>query len=497
MSFRRSLALVATLFVTISLRSAGAFSDASKPVSPNIVWVIVEDMSDHFSCYGESSIRTPNVDRLAEEGVLFRNAFVTAPVCSTCRSALITGMYQTTIGAHHHRSGRGTVRLRLPEGVRLIPEIFREAGYWVSNGNEDVLDPAKPGTKTKRLRVGKTDYNFEYSPNLYDGPDWKDRAAGQPFFAQIQLRGGKARTLKTPDPVSPDRVKLPAYYPEDPVIKEDWAHYLNSVMNTDIAVGKLVARLKREGDLANTFIFFMTDHGISHVRGKQFVYEEGMKIPLIVRGPGIPEGQQRDDLVLQIDLAATSLALAGLKIPAHLESVDLFARDYSPREFVVSARDRCDETVDRIRGVRTARYKYIRNFLPDRPYLQPNAYKDNKKILIAMRRLHAEGKLNEAQSLIMRTSRPKEELYDLKTDPLELNNLAGSPEHEKVLVRHRRMLDDWIRGTGDKGMASEPAAMYDSDMKVYLDTMKIRNPGRVEEISGNITLMKKWAAAGK
>lgn len=487
--------LIAACF--LSYPCAAADDSTSGSAQPNIVWVVVEDMSDHFGCYGETTIKTPNVDRLASEGVLFRNAFVTAPVCSTCRSALITGMYQTTIGAHHHRSGRGTVKLQLPKGVRPIPELFREAGYWVSNGYEEILNPARPGTKTRKPRPAKTDYNFEYDPKLYDSPDWKGRANGQPFFAQIQLRGGKGRTLDTPNPISPEKVKLPPYYPDDPVIRDDWAKYLNSVMNTDIAVGKLLARLKRDGDMKNTFIFFITDHGVSHARGKQFVYEEGMKIPLIIHGPGLNAGQKRDDLVLQIDLAATSLALAGIKIPSHLESVDLLADDYSPRKFVVSARDRCDETVDRLRGVRTARYKYIRNFLHKRPYLQPNAYKDNKDILKAMRRLHAAGKLNEAQSLIMRTSRPREELFDLKNDPLELNNLAGSPEHRRILAEHRAMLEAWIQKTGDKGMLAEPAAVFDSDMQVYLDKIQKRDRKRFEEISRNIALMKKWAADGK
>ena len=498
-------ALLRSVFLFLGLVAATsrpsscvAFDDSTSGLSrPNIVWVVVEDMSDHFGCYGETTIKTPNVDRLAAEGVLFQNAFVTAPVCSTCRSALITGMYQTTIGVHHHRSGRGIVKIQLPTGVRPIPVLFKEAGYWVSNGYEEILNLARPGTKARKPRPAKTDYNFEYASTLYDNSDWKGRAKGQPFFAQIQLRGGKGRTLDTPNPISPDKVQLPPYYPDDPVIKDDWAKYLNSVMNTDIAVGKLFARLKRDGDLKNTFIFFITDHGISHARGKQFVYEEGMKIPLIIHGPGLNAGQKRDDLVLQIDLAATSLALAGIKIPAHLESVDLFADDYSPRKFVVSARDRCDETVDRLRGIRTARYKYIRNFLHERPYLQPNAYKDNKDILKAMRRLYAAGKLNLAQSLIMRTSRPKEELFDLKNDPLELNNLAGSPGHRRILSEHRAMLEDWIQKTGDKGMQNEPEEVFDSDMRVYLDKIRKRDRRRFEEISRNIALMKEWAAAGK
>jgi arylsulfatase A-like enzyme len=488
--------LLAVLATMSALSTVSVAAENEPARRPNIVWVVVEDMSDHFGCYGETTIATPNVDRLAAEGVLFRNAFVTAPVCSTCRSALITGMYQTTIGAHHHRSGRGAVKLYLPEHVRLIPQIFKDSGYWTSNGDEGILTPG-PTNRKKPARIAKTDYNFEFDPQVYDSNDWRGRAKGQPFFAQIQLRGGKARTLDTPHPISPAKVKLPAYYPDDPVIREDWAMYLNSVMNTDIAVGTLLARLERDGDLDNTYIFFMTDHGISHARGKQFVYEEGMKIPLIVRGPGLKAARKRDDLVVHIDMAATSLAFAAIQIPEYLESVDLFADDYKARNFVVSARDRCDETVDRLRGVRTARFKYIRNYLPDRPYLQPNAYKDNKSIIKAMRRLHADGQLDAAQSLIMRETRPPEELFDLKADPLELHNLAGDESHAKVLAEHRSMLDHWTKETSDQGMHDEPAKVYDSDMKIYLDTMKVRRPERFEEIAANVALMKKWASEGK
>jgi arylsulfatase A-like enzyme len=227
------------------------------------------------------------------------------------------------------------------------------------------------------------------------------------------------------------------------------------------------------------------------------MYEEGMRIPLVLRGPGIEAGQVRPDLVLQIDLAATSLALAGIEIPAGMQGVDLLAEDYRPRQYIVSARDRCDETVDRMRAVRTENFKYIRNFYPQRPYLQPNAYKDNKPIIRQMRALHAAGTLDGYQALIMAPVRPVEELYDLRSDPSELHNLAATRGSRRVLADHRAMLDDWIVQSGDRGTIPESAAMYDSDMKVYLDAMKTRRPERFEEISANVVLMKRWASEGK
>lgn len=462
---------------------------------PNIVWVVIEDMSPHFRCYGERTIATPNIDRLATEGVKFTRAYVTAPVCSTCRSALVTGMYQTTIGAHQHRSGRGELKIHLPPNVRLIPEYFRDAGYWTAN----LASPE--GGK----RLGKTDYNFEWDRRAYDGGDWSGRAAGQPFFAQVQLHGGKYRSgagwrkrvKETLGSVtSPEDVTLPPYYPDDPVILQDWADYLDTVRWTDHEVGQLMERLQREGVLDNTYVFLITDHGISHARGKQFCYEEGVHIPLIVRGPGLKAGTVRDDLVLQIDMAATSLALADIAIPEYLQSVDLFAKDYRPREYVVVARDRCDETVDRIRGVVSRRFEYIRNFYPERPYLQPNAYKDGKEILVRLRELHAAGKLDQNQLLVFAETRPVEELYDLERDPFELHNLAGDPFYGDVLRRHRGYLEEWIVETDDRGAAPE-GAMYDSDMAVYLKAIVRRHPERVEIIRRNIEQMKAWAAAGK
>lgn len=470
---------------------------------PNILWIIVDDMSAEFSCYGETLIETPNVDRLAKRGTRFSKAFVTAPVCSTCRSAFITGMYQTSIGAHHHRSGRGERKIELPEGVRPIPELFREAGYFTSISSW----PNRKG------RLGKTDYNFQWDPEMYDGSDWGERKKGQPFFAQIQTPGGKLRGgteeatekfAQRMDQVfgsrtSPGDVTLPPYYPADPVLLRDWAAYFDTIRETDRVVGEIIARLRNDGDLENTVVLFMTDHGISHARGKQFLYEEGLHVPLVLAGPGIGRGKTRSDLVEHIDIAATSLAIAGIAIPKKMQAQDILADDYEPREAIFAARDRCDETVDHLRCVRTERFKYIRNFLPDRPYLQPCAYKDHKSILIALRKADQEGRLNEVQQQLFAPTRPAEELYDLEEDPHEIHNLASEAKYEKTLRDMRQKLNQWMESTGDQGRQPESAEMYDSDMKVYLDSLRSRNkePERLEVIKSNIALMKRWAAQGK
>jgi len=463
----------------------GAAGGAENPKQPNIVWIVAEDMSCHFSYQGETTIQTPNVDRLAREGVVFDSAYITCPVCSPSRSAMITGMYQTTIGAHNHRSFRGKIKHDLPGPVRPVPEYFKDAGYYVCNCNN-----------ADGKRLGKTDYNFTYPDDLYDGPDWSGRQPGQPFFMQFQLHGGKNRGAKVDNPVSPDAVKLPPYYPDDPLMREDWARYLNSVQRVDEEVGVIMARLRDEGLADNTVVIFITDHGISHARGKQFLYEEGVHIPFIVWAPGrIGGGTVRNDFIAHIDMAATSLYFAGIPIPNHMESRPLFGPDARPRDYVVCARDRCDETVERLRSVRKGRWTYIRNFYPERPHLQPNAYKDGKDIIVRLRELYAQGKLEgHPAERLFTTPRPKEELYDRQADPWELNNLANDPAHAKKLAELRGILEAWIEETDDQGKTPEPEAVYDEDMAVYLKNHK---PDHSRIIEKNIAQMKAWAAEGK
>ncbi len=467
-------------------------SCAQSPADPpNIVWIFSEDQSDDYGPYGESLAKTPHIDKMAAEGAMFTRAFVTAPVCSPSRSALVTGMYQTTIGAHNHRSGRGERKIRLPGDVEPVPSILRRAGYYVTNGGY---------RENGNLARGKTDYNFEYAEDLYDGADWSGRAGGQPFFAQVQLRGGKLRNQRTLEPregvrtngIPPDKVQLPPYYPDHPELRADWAQYLESVEHVDWEVGQILARLEEEGVADNTVVFFLTDHGVSHARGKQFLSEEGIKVPLIVRAPGrIEPGMVREDLVAHIDVAASSLAFAGIEIPGWMEGRPLFGPQAEPRDYVVSARDRCDETVDRIRSVRTARFKYIRNFVPERPHLQPNRYKDSKAIIKALRGLRAEGGLSPEIEKMLYAPRPEEELYDLAEDPWEMTNLAGDSEHEKTLLEMRSILERWVEQTGDRGQVFETAAEYGSDMAAY---RRGQQGPQAEILERNIADVEAWRA---
>ncbi|HEX7898830.1 MAG TPA: sulfatase [Planctomycetota bacterium] len=461
------------LLLALALLGGGA-SDR-----PDILWIVVDDMSANLGCYGEKTIETPNLDRLAREGTRFTRAYTTAPVCSPSRSALITGCYQTSIGAHQHRSGRGAEKIRLPEGVETVPALLRKAGYRTSI-------TSWPATKAQ----GKTDYNFEWDPAIYGGSDG-------PSFTQVQLHGGKHRDGRGLSEAvkkalvtltSPDVVKLPPYYPDDPVIRRDWANYLDAVRYTDLQVGEILKTV----DAAKTLVFFITDHGISHARGKQFLYDEGLHIPMIVRGPGVAANATRTDLVEHIDLAAATLAAAGVAIPAPMRAKDILAKDYQARDAVFAARDRCDETVERLRSVRTSKWKYIRNFFPKRPHLQPNQYKDGKPTLRRLRELHGSGELKGLpEQLLFAPERAPEELYDLEADPFETKNLADvQPE---VLKDLRARLDAWMKETGDRGF--ESPAMYDSDMAVYLAEKK--EPAARKTLEDNIALMKRWAAEGK
>ena len=323
--------LAALVLATAWVRGVAPIGAAEPPVSrPNVLWFVVDDMSADFGCYG-GPVPTPHVDRLAREGTLFEQAFTTAPVCSPSRSALVTGVWQTAIGGHHHRSGRGSIPIRLPEGVRPLPAILREAGWYTCIG--DGLGPDGDGRK------GKTDYNFVWDESIYDSHDWQGRAPGQPFFMQVTLPGGKLRgeSLDSIRALAaraarafgratvPEETVLPPCYPRDPVLLEDRAAYLDSVRLTDAHVGRVLSRLEREGILDDTVVIFMTDHGISHARGKQFLYDEGTRIPLVVRGPGIPRGERRGDLVEHLDLAAITLGRAGLARPSSMRGRDPFA----------------------------------------------------------------------------------------------------------------------------------------------------------------------------
>lgn len=442
---------------------------------PNILWIYLEDVSGWFSSYGDKIIETPHIDALAAAGTRFTRFYTPAGVCSATRSAILLGAMQTSLGVHHHRSSRnnaagtkhdGIGMIHLPAGVTPLPSLFRQHGYHTFNEG------------------GKDDYNFVFDltdfydfvpakrgwgpPELVAGRCWAGLKKGQRFFGQVQLGGGK---LGRAAPAVIDRasVPVPPYYPDIPEVREEIAHHYDCLLKTDAQVGEVIAALKRDGFYDNTLIFLFSDHGYRMHRHKQFVYEGGIHMPLIVVGPGIPRGKVRDDLVSGIDIAPASLAAAGFTLPAHMEGRNFLARDHQPREFVVAARDRCDFTIERIRTIVTPRFQYLRNYLTDRPFMQPS-YKDPWPVSQKLREMMARGQMNEAQRVFFGPEKPAEELYELASDPHQIRNLAQDPRFATELERHRTLLAGWIAQTGDKGQATEDDAGLIQVLYQYGDT---------------------------
>ena len=459
-----------TLLVILFLFSF-AVTTIEKPQAqsrPNILWISAEDLSPDLGCYGDSYSRTPNLDKFASEGARYTNAFSSAPVCAPSRSAMITGMYPTTIGSMHMRS-----KAVPPAGIKAFTEWLRAAGYYCTNN-------------------AKTDYNFEAPPSnrppdsVWDetsrAAHWRNRPdKSQPFFAVFnhevthegQVRSDDATyqrntaALKPEDFHDPAKVTVPPYYPDTPVVRKNIARYYDLITALDYQITKLLKQLEEDGIAENTIVFFWGDHGRGLTRGKRWVYDSGTRVPLLIRWPGkIKPGTVEDRVVSLMDLGPTVLSLAGIRPPAHMQGQAFLGEHAAkPREYAFSHRDRMDETYDMMRAVRDKRYRYIKNFYPGRPYAQYIAYMEEMPILKEMRRLYKDhfnaldpnyGKaFNETQLLYFRPEKPPEELYDLTTDPYEIKNLAASPQHQDVLKRMRAALDQWQKETKDLGLVPE------------------------------------------
>jgi N-sulfoglucosamine sulfohydrolase len=448
-----------TFFVLTALVivSSDTTQAAEKQERPNILWLIGEDFSADLGCYGTKEVWTPNLDALAAAGVRYSKAFTTAPVCSASRSAFCTGMYQTTIGAHNHRSHRDD-GYRLPEGVRVITDWLRDAGYFTANLREL---PAEFGFSGS----AKTDWNFAYSGQPFDSSKWDDLKSHQPFYAQINFHETH-RKFNGPKRADPDKVDIPPYYPDHPVTRQDWAEYLDAASELDRKIGLILDRLEKDGLSESTVVVFLGDHGQAHVRGKQFCYDSGLRIPLIIRWPknfSAPKhfqpGTVDDRLIEAIDLTATTLDIAGVPVPKQMQGQPFLGVNAKSGDYAFGARDRCDETVFRFRTVRDARYRYIRNFTPERPFLQHNDYKERSyPVWNLLKELDAQGKLTPPQKFLTAPKMPAEELYDLENDPYEINNLASSndPEIQATLKRLCHALEKWIVESNDQGRQFEP-----------------------------------------
>jgi len=447
----RSITAAAVLATLMS----GAPMVAAETAGPwNVLWIISDDHGPELGCYGTAGLETPRIDELAREGIRYTNAHTTSPICSPSRSAFMTGMQQTTIGAHHHRSNRD-VPLRKP--VVPVTHLFRDAGWFTAN-DDGAGNP------------GKTDLNFA-AEDLFDGVSWRERDADQPFFAQVNFFQPHRPFVKALNhPTDAATVELPPYLPDTAELREDRAQYYDSIRLLDHRVGETLDRLEQDGLMDSTVIFFFGDNGRPFARDKQFLYTGGTHVPLIVRFPdGSHAGEVRDDLVSIIDVTAQSLALAGIEVPDWMEGRVFLGESAQKREYLFTARDRADETVDMIRGVRTAEFSYIVNYHPRKPYLQRNAYKEafypDWRALIA----EAEQSEDKPRFLFLAQTRPWEEFYDLRSDPHELNNLANDPKHAERVAEFREVLNDRNRATFDEGFTREDPAIARGLAEEYKD----------------------------
>ena len=414
---------------------------------PNVLWITAEDHGPHLGAYGDSYATTPVLDSLAAKGMLYRYAWSTAPVCAPARTTLISGVYPPSTGAQHMRS-----LTKLPASMKMYPQYLRDAGYYVTNNS-------------------KEDYNLEKPGQVWDESSrdahWRNRKDGQPFFAifnytvshESQIR--KRPHEKEHDPAG---VRVPAYHPDTPESRQDWAQYHDKITEVDTLAGGVLDQIEEDGLTEDTIVFFYADHGAGMPRGKRWTYNSGLHVPMIVYFPekwkhlAPPEysaGAKSDRLVGFIDLAPTLLSICGIQPPGHMQGL-AFAGPYRTEdpEYIYGFRGRMDERYDMVRSIRDENFIYIRNYKPHRIYGQYIQYMFQTPTTAKWKALYDQGKLNTAQRAFWET-KPAEELYDLKADPDETRNLAGDPKHKARLEEMRGALRTWQLKIRDVGFLPE------------------------------------------
>ncbi len=439
-----------------------ACADGEPSNRPNIVWITCEDLSPRLGCYGDKTAPTPNIDRLAKEGVRYTRAFATGGVCAPARHALITGMYPTATMAMHMRTGsrssatkdikdpvlrekamsRPLYEAVPPDGVRCFTERLRSAGYYCTNNS-------------------KQDYQFKAPPTAWDESSrkahWRKRPdPNQPFFAVFNFtvthESGVFGNGRSPKTVDPANVPVPPYYPDTPTVRGDLAKHYDNIAALDKQVGRVMRELREDRLLDSTIVFFFSDHGDGLPRCKRWVYDSGTRVPLVVRWPGGRDaGTTNDRIVSFVDFGPTVLSLAGVEVPAGVHgSPFLGAQAGEPRRYAFMHRDRMDElNLETVRSVRDWRYRYVRNYQPDRPYVKPLAYRDRSVMMQELNRMIEAGELGPDQWQLTAQTKPREELYDCVNDPHNIRNIADDPKHAAKVKELSAALDGWLKLTND------------------------------------------------
>ena len=428
------------------------------PDRPNILWLVAEDLSPIIPAFGDDTVATPNLDRLAAEGVRYTRVFSTSGVCAPSRAALATGMYQNRIGAQHMRttnvSGFGVDGLIPyeavpPPFVKMHSQYFREAGYYTSNN-------------------AKEDYQFRKAVTAWDDSSrtahWRNRGPDQPFFSvfnfnithESQIWVQAENPLRVPEDLE---VPIPPYLPDTAVAQRDVRQVYSNIVAMDEQVGQILEELEQDGLLESTVIFWYSDHGGPLPRQKRLLYDAGLQVPMIIRYPDRwRAGELDDQLISFVDFKSTALSLAGIEPPEYVDG-RAFAGEFQSSEsrlYIHAAADRFDRQYDTIRAVRDDRFKYLRNYHPEQGYYLPLTYREQMPIMQELLRLRDQNGLTEAQSQWFRENKPAEELFDTLADPHELTNLALDPAYSDKLLELRAELDRWLSGFDDKGMMPEP-----------------------------------------
>ncbi|NOX54535.1 MAG: sulfatase-like hydrolase/transferase [Planctomycetes bacterium] len=421
--------------------------DAAERSRPNILWITSEDNGPHLGCYGDKYADTPNLDRLAAKGMIYQVCWSNAPVCAPARTAIISGVYPPSTGSEHMRS-----MVRMPPFMKMYPQFLREAGYYCTNNR-------------------KEDYNLEKPGRVWDESSrrahWKNRKPGQPFFAIFNHTiSHESQIRRRPHTLvhDPAKVRVPAYHPDTPEVRHDWAQYYDKLTEMDALAGRNLRELEEAGLEDDTIVFYYGDHGPGMPRCKRWPYDSGLRVPLIVYIPEkfshlrpkdyVPGGCS-DRLVSFVDLAPTLLSLVGIKPPKWMQG-HAFAGKYEepPQPYVYGFRGRMDERYDMVRSVRDHRFVYIRNYMPHKIYGQYIAYMFQTPTTQVWKRLYDEGQLKPPQTFFWER-KPPEELYDLQNDPDEVHNLANSPDHQEVLQRLRKAQRDLVLQIRDVGFLPE------------------------------------------
>lgn len=424
---------------------------------PNILWITNEDMSPRLGAYGDSIVQTPFLDAFFNESLKFTNAFSVSGVCAPSRSSLITGLYPTAYGAQHMRTLRRTSAIDEitdpellviptyeavpPVGATTVAEILRRNGYYTTNNS-------------------KTDYQFETPITAWDEngkkAHWRNRPdQNQPFFsvfnAMITHESRVWKNADLPLLVDPDAITVPPYYPDNEVVRKDMAIHYSNIIRMDSIVGKILTELKEDGLADNTIVFYFSDHGDGLPRMKRWTYDSGIKVPLGIKIPNSNQGgKETDRLVSFVDFAPTVLSLAGIPIPDYMQGKAFLGnQEAEPREYIFASHDRMDPSLHCIRTIRDKRYKYMKNFMPERPYIQFLPYRDQMPIMQEILKMKADGTANDVQSLWLADTKPNEELYDLENDHHEINNLAENPDYIQIKKRLKTALEQWITDNDD------------------------------------------------